>query len=163
MGGGTVGPDNLYEVPLVKREGGVTRIKAHGVKEIVGVLPTLDLTPAKKAFINVPENEIIVPKGAVQLLVGLGHRYLHPIEVERTGSLALFLSFFGVRTGWIVAGNLAEGAKGTVFVGAIRQRHYVPLDFLSAEALGTETLMCSMKEVQRVPIQSEFAYIQRKC
>jgi hypothetical protein len=44
----------------------------------------------------------------------------------------VFLSFFGVRTGWVVAGNLAEGAKGTVFVRAIRQGHYVPL-----EALGT--------------------------
>jgi hypothetical protein len=52
MGGGTVEPDNLYEVPLVEREGGVTKIKAHGVKEIVGELPTLNLTPAKQAFIQ---------------------------------------------------------------------------------------------------------------
>jgi hypothetical protein len=111
MGVGTVEPDNLYEVPLVKREGEVTRIKAHGVREIVGELPALNLTPVKQAFVNVPENEIVVPKGAVQLLVGLDHLYLHPVEVERTGSLALFLSFFSVRTGWIVAGNLAEGAK----------------------------------------------------
>jgi hypothetical protein len=90
--------------------------------------------------VSIPENEIVVPKGTVQLLLGMDHLYLHPKEVERTGSLALFLSFFGIRTGWSVAGNLAKGASGKVFVGAIRQGHYVPLDFLSAEALGTETL-----------------------
>jgi hypothetical protein len=121
-----VEPDSLYEVPLVEREGQVTKIKAHGVKEIIGELPTLDLTPARQAFISVPKNKIVVPRGAVQLLIGLDHLFLHPMEVERTGSLALFLSFFGVRTGWIVAGNLAEGARGTVFVGAIRQGHHVP-------------------------------------
>jgi hypothetical protein len=140
MGGATVEPDKVYEVPLVKRGGEVTKIKAHGVKEIVGELPPLDLTPARQAFVSLPENEIVVPKGNVQLLMGMDHLYLHPKEVERTGSLSLFLSFFGIRTGWIVAGNLAKGASGKAFVGAIRQGHYVPLDFLSAEALGTKTL-----------------------
>jgi hypothetical protein len=72
--------------------------------------------------------------------MGMDHLSLHPKEVERTGSLVLLLSFFGTRTGWIVAGNLAKNASGKAFVGAIRQGHHVPLDFLTAEDLGTETL-----------------------
>jgi hypothetical protein len=43
MGGGTVEPDDLYEVPLVEREGGVTKIKAHVVKELIGELPSLKM------------------------------------------------------------------------------------------------------------------------
>jgi hypothetical protein len=35
---------------------------------------------------------------------------------------------------------MQEAAKGTAWVGAVRQHHYMPLDFLSAEALGTEPL-----------------------
>jgi hypothetical protein len=88
----------------------------------------------------VPENEIIVPKGNVQLLIGMNRVDLHPKEVERTGRLALLLSFFGSRSKWIITGDLAGHAKGTAVVGVIRQGHHVPLDFLTAEALGTETL-----------------------
>jgi hypothetical protein len=62
------------------------------------------------------------------------------VEVERTGGLALYVSMFGIKTGWVIAGNMQEAAKGTAWVGAVRQHHYVPLDFLSAEALGTEPL-----------------------
>jgi hypothetical protein len=89
----------------------------------------------------------------VQLLMGMDHLSLHPKEVERTGSLVLLLSFFGIRTGWIVAGNLAKSESGKAFVGAIRQGHHVPLDFLTAEALGTETLRrCSVQKMQRMPV-----------
>jgi hypothetical protein len=73
-------------------------------------------------------------------LVGLDHLYLYPVEVERTGGLALYVSVFGIKTGWVIAGNMQEAAKGTAWVGAVRQHHYAPLDFLSAEALGTEPL-----------------------
>jgi hypothetical protein len=66
--------------------------------------------------VRIPESEIIVPKGKVQLLVGMDHLSLHPKEVERTGSLVLLLSFFGTKTGWIAAGNLARGASGKAFV-----------------------------------------------
>jgi hypothetical protein len=123
------------------------------VSEKIGKLPPLDLTPAKQAFISVPENEIIAPNGVLQMLIGLDHLFLNRMEVERTGSLALFLSFFGVRTGWIVAGNLAEGARGTMFVGAIRQEHHVPLDFLSAEALVTETLRRRAKSAKSANLE----------
>jgi hypothetical protein len=140
MGGSMMEPDKIFEVPLVKRGGEVAKVYAHGVKEIVGELPPLDLTSAKKAFVRVPENEIIVPKGNVQLLIGVNRVDLHPKEVERTGRLALLLSFFGSRSKWIITGDLEGHAKGLAVVGALRQGHHVPLDFLTAEALGTETL-----------------------
>jgi hypothetical protein len=133
MGGSIVEPDKIFEVPLVKRGGEVTKVNAHGVKEIVGELPPLDLTPAKQAFVRVPENEIIVPRGNVQLLIGMNRVDLHPREVERSGRLALLLSLFGSRSKWIITGDLAGSAGGTAIVGAIRQGHHVPLDFLTCK------------------------------
>jgi hypothetical protein len=140
IGSGMVQPNGMYELSMVKLTGGTVKVKAHDVDHVVGELPNLDLSPAKQAFVSVPEKEIQAPKGVVDLLVGLDRLYLHPIKVERTGNLILYLSMFGVRTGWIVAGNLAEAARGSVWVGSVRQGNYVPLDFLSAEALGTETM-----------------------
>jgi hypothetical protein len=90
------------------------------------------LTSAKQAFVRVPENEIIVPKGNVQLLIGMNRVDLHPKEVERIGRLALLLSLFGSRSKWIITGDLAGHTKGTAVVGAIRQGYHVPLDFLTA-------------------------------
>jgi hypothetical protein len=140
IGSGMVQPNGMYELSMVKLTGGTVKVKAHGVDHVVGELPNLDLSPAKQAFVSIPEKEIQAPRGVVNLLIGLDHLYLHPVEVERTGNLVLYLSMFGIRTGWIVAGNLKEAARGTVWVGSVRQGHYVPLDFLSAEALGTETM-----------------------
>jgi hypothetical protein len=129
IGSGMVQPNGMYEVSMVKLTGGTVKVKAHGVDHVVGELPSLDLSPAKQAFVSIPEKEIQAPRGVVDLLIGLDHLYLHPVEVERTGNLVLYLSMFGIRTGWIVAGNLKEAARGTVWVGSIRQGHYVPWIF----------------------------------
>jgi hypothetical protein len=137
---GALEPNHVYEVPMIKLNGRVARVKAYGIDHVLGDLPKLDFSPAKQAFVSIPEKEIEAPHGLVKLLIGLDHMYLHPVEVERTGSLALHISMFGIRTGWIISGNLAEAARSTVWTGTVRQHHYVPLDFLSAEALGTEPL-----------------------
>jgi hypothetical protein len=125
---------------MVKLSGGVAKVRAHGVDHVLGDLPKLDFSPVKQAFVSIPEKKIEAHHGLVKLLVGLDHLYLHPVEVERTGSLALHVSMFGIKTGWIISGNLAAAARNTAWAGAIRNYHYVPLDFLSAEALGTEPL-----------------------
>jgi hypothetical protein len=33
------------------------------------------------------------------------------------------LGMFGIRTGWLVATNMAEAARGTEWMGAVRQGH----------------------------------------
>jgi hypothetical protein len=93
IGPGTVQPNGMYELSMVKLTGGSVKVKAHGVDHVVGELPNLDLSPAKQAFVSVPEKEIQAPKDVVDLIVGLDHLYLHPVEVERTGNLILYLSY----------------------------------------------------------------------
>jgi hypothetical protein len=140
IGAGALEPNHVFEVPMVKLSGGIAKVRAHGVDHVLGDLLKLDFSPAKQAFVSIPEKEVVAHHGLVKLLVGLDHLYLHPVEVERTGSLALHISMFGIKTGWIISGNLAAAARNTAWAGAVRNYHYVPLDFLSAEALGTEPL-----------------------
>jgi hypothetical protein len=111
IGAGALEPNHVYEVPMVKLNGRVERVMAHGVDHVLGDLPKLDFSPAKQAFVSIPEKEIEAHHGLVKLLIGLDHLYLHPVEVERTGSLALHISMFGIKTGWIISGNLAEAKE----------------------------------------------------
>jgi hypothetical protein len=148
IGPGKLEPNVIYEVSLVKLDGGTMKIQAHGVDHVIG-----------EAFISILESEIEPYHGLVKLLVGLDHLYLHPMEVERTGGLALYISMFGIRTGWVIAGNMEEAARGTAWLGAVRQHPYVPLDFLSAEPLPEK--MRGLHEVQGVPVQGQCAHRMR--
>jgi hypothetical protein len=112
IGPGKLEPNEVYEVPMVKLNGSTVKVRAHGVDHVIEEIPELDFSPAKQAFISIPEKEIEAQHGLVKLLVSLNPLYLHPTEVERTGGLALYISMFGIRTGWVIAGNLAEEAKG---------------------------------------------------
>jgi hypothetical protein len=164
IGPGKLEPNVIYEVSLVKLDGGTMKIQAHGVDHVIREMQELDFAPAKQAFISILESEIEPYHGLVKLLVGMDHLYLHPMEMERTGGLALYISMFGIRTGWVIAGNMEEAARGTAWLGAVRQHPYVPLDFLSAEALGTEPLpekMRGLHEVQGVPVQGQCAHRMR--
>ena len=81
--------------------------------------------------------------GAVDMLIGFDNHNVFPVEKARKGSLALWSSVFG--TGWMLAGRTAGNcacgdcrwlAQPTVNSAATS---FKPPDFISAEALGTET------------------------
>ena len=99
-------PGGKYEVPLRKRNGDVLRVVAHGVDRIVSALPMIDWEAIGDKFALIPESQVTFPTGHVDMLVGLDNAYIHPIEVHRTGGVILYLSQFGEKYPWILAGNL---------------------------------------------------------
>jgi hypothetical protein len=54
IGPGKLEPNVIYEVPLVKLDGGTVKIQAHGVDHVIGEMLELDFAPAKQAFISIP-------------------------------------------------------------------------------------------------------------
>ncbi len=78
--------------------------------------------------------------GCVDLLLGFDNMGCFPVEADRKGLLALWSSQLG--TVCMIAGLpqqscTCESCTCTVAVGA---EHFQPLDFIRAEALGTDTL-----------------------
>jgi len=136
MAGGNFAPENVYEVSLKKFDGGTELVKAHGVARIMSDLPEQNLEQAQHVF-SVTE-KLTTPAGKIDLLMGVDYLYLHPLEVRREGKLTLYVSMFGHETKWVVAGVLGQTEKGHVISMAARVSHFVPVDFLSAEALGTD-------------------------
>ncbi len=66
-----------------------------------------------------------------------------PVEADCKGLLALWSSQLG--TGWMIAGRpqqscTCESCTCTVAVKMVGVEHFKPLDFIRAEALGTNTL-----------------------
>jgi hypothetical protein len=45
IGNSVLLPDGIYKVLLVKKEGGVLKVKAHSILFIVGQVPQVDLEP----------------------------------------------------------------------------------------------------------------------
>jgi len=138
VGEGSIEPEHVYEVPLLKISGGVEKIEAHGVPTLMPGVGPMAMDRLVEAFPEVPEAEVCYPKGEVNLLIGLDNAFLHPVEVERTENMILYISMFGVKTHWMVAGLVSSGSKFRAIVAGARVGHFVPLDFISAEALGTE-------------------------
>jgi hypothetical protein len=163
IGSGALEPNHVYEEPMVKLNGGVVRVRAHGVDHVLGDLPKLDFSPAKQAFVSIPEKEIEVPHGLVKLLIGLDHMYLHPVEVERTGSLALHYVWDQGRVDHFWKPG-RSGKKYRVDRNCASASLCTPGFFVSRSArYRTLEEVLSLHEVQGVPIQSQCAHIQREC
>jgi len=136
MAGGNLAPETVYEVPLKKFEGGVELVKAYRVARIMSDLPGQNLNQAQLVFLMT--EKLSTPAGRIDLLMGVDYLYLHPLEARREGRLTLYVSMFGHESKWVVAGVLGQTEKGQVISMAARVSHFVPVDFLSAEALGTD-------------------------
>jgi hypothetical protein len=67
--------------------------------------------------------------------------------------------------GFFVAGNLKAEGGHRAWVGAIRHSNLVPMDFLSAEALGTETLWrcAACKKCEECQFKVNVLVVKRKC
>ncbi len=80
--------------------------------------------------------------GRVDMLLGFNTMGCFPVEADRKGSLALWSSQLG--TGWMIAGQpqlscTCKSCTCTVAVNMVSAEHFQPLDFIRAEALGTDT------------------------
>ncbi|PVE29691.1 hypothetical protein DC007_14395, partial [Enterococcus faecalis] len=110
-----------------------------------------ELTKAVDKFRPLVKEKIKLdnPEGNVDILIGLPSAGILPKELERVGNLCLSKSKFG--TGFVVHGATGEVKQEAGFCGSsraktvltghvmkIRQSLLEPVDFLTAEALGTE-------------------------
>jgi hypothetical protein len=115
---------------------------AYGVDEIVtDVNSSLDREVAA-AFPQVEWEDVKGIAGHVDLLLGFDNMGCFPVEGDRKGSLALWSSQLG--TGWMIAGRPQQGCMCksctcTVVANTVGAEHFQPLDFIRAEALGTDT------------------------
>ena len=135
-----------YALPLVDKEGFTHNIQVYAMEEITSSIKEVsksDFEIANKMFAGTRQMSIENPSGKVDILIGLAHNGIHPKEVATVGNLRLYESMFG--SGHLFGGKIGSnghqtgGATLTATVLKIRQGHFSPPDFLSAEAVGTET------------------------
>jgi hypothetical protein len=79
----------------------------------------------------------------VNILLGFANLRYFPMEEDQKDSLVLWSSQFGTR--WMIArrtqpGCTCEGCESTALVDGVSSEHFQPLDFIRAEALGTDML-----------------------
>ena len=135
-----------YQLPLVDRKGVVRMLVVYGIETITSNIKQVsgnDFRIAKRMFPGTNKMFFDNPVGRVDVLVGLAHNGLHPKEIQTAGNLRLYKSEFG--SGFLFGGKIGSedhqigSAILTAAVMKIRQGHFVPCDFISAEAIGTET------------------------
>ena len=135
-----------YQLPLVDRQGKVRWIVVYGIDTITTSIKQVsmnDFRIAKGMFGGAHRMSFDNPHGHVDVLVGLANNGLHPTEIQTAGNLRLYKSEFG--SGYLFGGKIGSNgcqvgsAVLTAAVLKIRQGHFVPCDFITAEAIGTET------------------------
>jgi hypothetical protein len=142
--GGATLVDTGYHVPLVLVDGGVYNVFAYGVDEIATDLRhTLKDSSVLADFPEVTWEQVEGLSGQVELLIGMDNCRVFPAERSRKNSVALWASQFG--TGWMLAGTTAASCACSECKCALPARAaaaaamFRPPDFISAEAMGTET------------------------
>ena len=130
----------MFLIPLISRSGEVVNIHAFGIKSI-----TTDLEPAKMSKIaqmfGLKNNDLRRPSGTVDILIGMDHAELLPLQIKSADRLVLYRSRFG--TGYLVGGvadsktggQLVHLAHRVCHAGGRAIRH---IDFLSAESFGVD-------------------------
>jgi hypothetical protein len=130
----------IYKVPLVDRDGKVHEVSAVGIDEISAQVKPVNIKPVLEVFKGkIKPGDLDNPGGRVDILVGICDVDLAPKEVHRAGRLILLQSKFG--TGYLVGGRVGQGDSGPKLTGrALKARinTFTPMDFISAEAVGTD-------------------------
>ncbi len=132
-----------YKVILTRTDGQTVELIAHGLETIASNLDAIDPRILRQAFPEVPEGGLEGASGRVSLLIGQDNMRLFPVEVRKSGGMALFKSQFG--TGWMASGNAGgmetpsnqekETNEGALVL--VAQESKTP-EFLSAEAMGVD-------------------------
>ncbi len=92
-----------YKVTLMRTDGQMVELVAHGLETIASNLDAIDPRVLRQAFPEVPEGGLEGASGRVSVLIDQDNLRLFPMEVRRAGGMALFKSQFG--TGWMASGN----------------------------------------------------------
>lgn len=132
----------LFSVPLVDNSGTTHQISAFGIERITSSNINKNISQAVKHFEEVQLEDVCIPGGEVDVLIGMNNVSIMPTKVKVSGELALFKSIFG--TGKLLGGSTRGGAGVSDEVEQLAQEvahaeaKFVKMDFLSAEAFGVE-------------------------
>ncbi|OBQ33301.1 MAG: hypothetical protein AN484_27275, partial [Aphanizomenon flos-aquae WA102] len=155
--------NTAFKVPLVTSEGKVKEIEAHALDFITSPLEPVDMGEMIDNFPEVTRDDIEDDQGPVDMLIGMDAASLFPAKVRTEGKTALYSSEFG--TNWLMAGRQQPSDSGYADVmmtvrketseRAAKARpamteekllqpscraveHFVPHNFIAAEAMGTD-------------------------
>jgi hypothetical protein len=130
----------MYKVQLVARNGGIYEISAVGIDKTSAQVKPINIKPVLEIFKGlIKPGDLDNPDGRVNILIGICDVDLAPKEVQRSDKLILLKSKFG--TGFLVGGRIGQGIDGPKLTGqALKARinTFTPMDFISAEAVGTD-------------------------
>ena len=135
IGNGKSVPYRIFEISLAGKDGKNLTFRAHSVTELPVQTAPYDLDVIQKVFPKVSTNSISCPVGTISILLGADNAQLMPREVDRQGKMILYNSLFAGDTELIVAGQSSPHSN---FVLQARVSNFPQVDFLSAEALGTD-------------------------
>jgi hypothetical protein len=141
-----------YKIPLVDSSGRVVEITAYGLDKITTSMDAVDPRDMHAVVPEAPAGKLQRAAGKVEILVGQDNLRLFPVEVRRVGDAALHRSQFG--SGWIASGKLPEREEARALCALVADAPkeksrslpavpreggiFVTVDFLTAEALGTD-------------------------
>jgi hypothetical protein len=147
-----------YKIPLVDVGGRVVELTAYGLDQITTNVEAVNPDSMQAMFPEVPSGKLEGASGRVSLLVGQDNLKFFPVENRRNSDAALHRSQFG--TGWVASGKpsdepvasqrrkrsparpkVEKPLEVTTLAVTTASREggiFLSLDFLSAEALGTD-------------------------
>ena len=103
--GGKVSSHHTYfhYIPLIDTDGTRHVIQAFEINDICGEMKSFDVDSVVNLFENLSVDDVRRRPGNIELLVGMKHAKLHPIQISISDSLILYSSKFG--TGRILGGS----------------------------------------------------------
>ena len=131
----------MFTVPLTDKNGQTRVVHAFGIRKITANLTPVEMKAAAE-MLEVMEDEVQRPTGAVELLIGMENADVMPVRCRAAGSLVLFASEFG--SGYVVGGKYPGQKKQTEIVHFAKKvthaegRAVKLVDFWSAEAFGID-------------------------
>ena len=102
------------------------------------VIAPYDKEMFHEAFPFISPQKLSQPTGQIDILIGLDNAHLMPKEVGRVGGLLLYKSQLGCSPPYVGASALYEEESIKVLALAVKVGNFVPLDFLSTEAMGLD-------------------------
>jgi len=132
----------LFVITLLDQQGAPHEVCAFGIERITADIQAVYVDQALPIFSSINKDDIEMVVGAVDLLVGISHADLLPVQIELVDKLAVYTSLFG--TGFLVGGTGETLKAPSVWAEAAHSishqeaRSLRSVDFLSAEAFGVE-------------------------
>jgi hypothetical protein len=137
IGGGVSFPDKLCRVSIRADKGTIFVITAHIVKELRVPAMDYDHEVIEKSFEESYLKKLSLPTGMMDIVMGNNNGFYLPIAEKVVDNLTIAWTPLNENKPYVLMGMYKEG--GIVFSGSARVGdNFVPLDFISAEALGTD-------------------------